>query len=85
MAIQICLNCGTETLCPECDHDRYNRPLVIKYIDKEMPVIIHTCVSCHVELFRSITYETKTLHKNYCIACSGIIETESWKYRDLCK
>ena len=84
--IQICAkNCGQEVLCPSCDEERMNRPIVVKHFDKEMPIIIHTCSTCNVELSRSMTYEIKTIHKSFCLMCIEIIETESWKYRNLCK
>ena len=82
---QICAKCSTESLCPQCNYDAFNRPLVVQYIDKEMPIIIFTCHNCHVELFKSMTYHETTINKNFCMACIGIIETESFKYRDLCK
>jgi hypothetical protein len=82
---EICAKCSNETLCPECNQDIFNRPLVIKHFDKEMPIIIHTCFICCKELFRSMTYESKEHHKNYCINCAMELETEAWKYRELCK
>lgn len=82
---QICFKCSTETLCPQCNYDQFNRPIVVKYINEEMPIIISTCANCHVELFKSMTYHQTTMHKSFCIACIGIIETESWKYREFCK
>ncbi len=62
-----------------------NQPKIIKYIDREMPVIIFTCCNCHVELFRSITFENKTLHENYCLTCVSKLKDEAWKYRELSK
>lgn len=60
-------------------------PQIIKYIDQEMPIIISTCCFCNIELFRSITYEPISMHKNYCIDCANGLETEAWQYRKLCK
>jgi hypothetical protein len=62
---QICVKCFTETLCPECNPDLFN---------KEVSITITTCKNCHVELFRSMTYETKEHHVSFCITCFSIIE-----------
>jgi len=61
------------------------RPKVIKYIDQEMPIIISTCHYCHVELFRSMTYENKSMYKSLCFPCIDKLENEAWKYREMCK
>lgn len=82
---EICFKCNNDTLCPECNKDIFNRPLVVKHFDKEMPIIISTCHYCHRELFRSMTYEHKTNHKNICFECVIKLEDEAWKYRELCK
>lgn len=82
---QTCSKCSTETMCPQCNYDNFNQPIVIKHIDKEMPIIVSMCVICCVELFKSMTYENTTIHKNYCIACAGKLEDEAWKYRELNK
>lgn len=82
---QICAVCSTESLCPQCNYDQFNRPLVVKYINEEMPIIVSTCSNCHVELFKSMTYQQTTFHKNFCMECIGVIETEAWKYRELAK
>ena len=58
---QICVKCSTATLCPECN--------------KEMPIIISTCRKCNIELFRSMTYETKEYHTSYCFSCISVIES----------
>lgn len=71
---EICAKCSIETLCPECNQDLFNRPLVVKHFDKEMPIIISTCKKCHIELFRAMTYETKTYHESFCLTCLSIIE-----------
>jgi len=85
--IQICAKCGHECLCVNCDENKLisNIPLVVKHLEKEMPIIIFTCSHCHVELFRSITYENKTFSKNYCLICAIKLEDEAWKYRELDK
>ncbi len=55
-----------------------NRPQVIKYIDEIMPIIIHTCCLCHVELFRAMTFEEKTSFRSYCLeCCTGLSDIES--------
>lgn len=86
---QICAECGHECLCIKCDERKfayeYNIPLVVKHLEKEMPIIISTCCHCHVELFRSVTYETKTLNKSFCLSCVMKLEDEAWKYRELNK
>ncbi len=56
---------------------------VVKYFDEIMPIAISTCAYCFVELFRSMTYETKTFHKSFCLACISKLEDEAWKYREL--
>jgi hypothetical protein len=71
-----CKKCDIQCICPICDNNKINMPLVIKYIDKEMPIIIHTCAICHVELFRSMTFENITLNKSFCLMCSILLETK---------
>lgn len=70
----VCAKCNADPICPICNYDQFNRPLVIKHIDKEMPIIISTCCGCGVELFKTMTYETKTLHKSFCITCASQLE-----------
>lgn len=77
----ICFKCKTEQLCPECHQDKFNRPLVVKHLDKEMPIIIATCKHCHVELFRATTYEQKTFHVNFCLTCAALIEASHTLYQ----
>jgi hypothetical protein len=60
-------------------------PIVNMYFDTVMPVIVVTCCKCYVELFRTMTYETKTLHKNYCMICAGSLEEKAWMYEGLDK
>lgn len=79
----VCPKCSTETMCPQCNHDNFNQPLVLKYFDQVMPIIIFSCSSCNVELFRSMTYENKTLHENFCIACASKLADEARQYRVL--
>lgn len=62
-----------------------NQPLVNLYFNEEMPIIISTCCNCHVELFRSMTYQNMAFHKNFCMPCIADIEMDAWKYRELCK
>jgi hypothetical protein len=81
----VCAKCNTDPICPQCNYDKFNRPLVVKYITEEMAIIISTCAMCHVELFKSMTYQSTTLHKSFCLACIGVIETAAWKYRELSK
>lgn len=83
MTKEICVKCQNETLCPECNNDFFNRPLVVKHFDQPMPIIIHTCTKCYIELFRSMTYENKTFHKNYCLTCASELEDKAWKYDKL--
>lgn len=82
---QICVKCSIETMCPQCNSGHFHQPIIIKNIDKEMPVIISTCAICCVELFRSITYENSTMHKSFCIVCVDRLEIDAWKYRELSK
>jgi hypothetical protein len=70
----VCAKCNTDPICPQCNYDIFKRPLVIKHIDKEMPIIVHTCCICSVILFKSMTYETRTMHRNFCMACASQLE-----------
>jgi len=81
----VCPKCSTETMCPQCNNDNFNQPIVLKYFDQVMPIIIFSCSSCNVELFRSMTYENITLHKNFCMMCAEKIENEAARYRGLLK
>ena len=58
----------------------FNRPIVVKYFDQIMPVIISTCSICHVELFRSMTFEQKNISKSFCLECIRNIEMAAFKY-----
>ncbi len=80
---QMCNECSTEKMCPQCHCSNFNEPIGIKYINDIMPIIISTCCLCHVELFRSMTYECTTLHKNFCLTCASKLEDEAYKYREL--
>jgi hypothetical protein len=62
-----------------------NRPIVVKYINEIMPVISSHCAYCHVELFRSMKYQTVTLHKSLCMVCILNIELDARSYHDLMK
>lgn len=66
---EICAECATETICPSCNQDIFKRPLVIKHINEAMPIIIFTCQSCTLELFRSMVYQTTNASVNLCIKC----------------
>jgi len=61
------------------------KPEINMYFNEEMPILVTTCCKCNVELFRSMTYTTKTLHKNHCLTCISEIEDKAWKYEELCK
>lgn len=82
---EICIKCNTKTLCPICHYDAFNRPLFVKYLDVEMPIIISTCWVCGIELFKSMKHESHTLHKSHCLVCISILEESTWKYKELCK
>jgi hypothetical protein len=70
--IDICSHCGSQCYCVECEKGKFNRPLVVKYFNQEMPIIVHRCEGCNTELFRSMTYEQKTLYRNYCLMCDEL-------------
>lgn len=75
------MNSCTQNTDRECREEDccLNRPQVIKYIDQEMPIIISTCHYCHIELFRSMTYEHKSMHKSLCFPCIDILERKAQK------
>jgi hypothetical protein len=60
-----------------------NLPKIVKYINKEMPIIISTCHYCQIELFRSITYEYKNMHKNLCLVCVRNLENNANHYNEM--
>ncbi len=60
-----------------------HQPQVVKYFDEIMPIIIHTCANCCVELFRSMTFERTNDFKSLCLTCLEKLEEAAWKYEEL--
>lgn len=63
--------------------DELNRPLVIKYIDKEMPIIIHTCLGCGQELFRTMTFTEVNSYKTFCLSCVAKLKVNLFSHNKL--
>ena len=85
MGIKKCEKCDIDCICPICNFDKFNRPLVVKYLDDIVAITEVICAKCHVELYTCIDYKMKTLNHSYCFICSFEVEEKAYKYDGVCK